>query len=624
MSPHKHERTSDFRDWIITAFGVLLLLITASATLIGAPTLPEPVSRTVMVGGSNSVVTFPTNFWAANQDRVLVYYTNVIDAPVGGTGDMLAANNLSDVDDAPTARTNLGTDNATNLTTGYIPPGRYATNTVSPWALMATNSPSAGKVYGFDSGITGGWYTPSISLTANVTGILPKANGGVGIDLTATGGAGHVLQQGSSGGTITVGSLSFADIASKPTTLSGYGITDAVPSSRTITATSPLTIGGGSSADLSANRTIALGTVSIANGGTGATTQQTALNNLMPGSPVTGDLSMYNGSNWVRFARGSDGQVLGSTSTTISWTTPTTSIDPLTMGCRISASTDPVPATDQVGAGTLYLVPAAKPTSYAGGSGAGRIALYSGGGWVIRTVSASGTTNLTLSLTASRNFDVFAYDNSGTVAIEVAQWDTTGGAGGTDSQTRVSVSLTWQDGVLVKNGDATRRFLGTIRSSGTNTVEDSTSRSYVWNTDNQVEKVLRATDTTDNWDYTVATYREANGSSTVGTSRVEYIDGLGRGLVRARVHSIVYNASSLTTVASGIGIDSSSTNSAQLYGGFVSSNGAVVPADYSGYPGLGLHSIRRLEISNAVGTTNWRGDSGSTIHQTGMHVYIMR
>jgi len=53
-----------------------------------------------------------------------------------------------------------------------------------------------------------------------------------------------------------------------------------------------------------------LATVPILFGGTGATTQQTALNNLMPTTPATGDIVKYDGANWVRLARGSANQIL--------------------------------------------------------------------------------------------------------------------------------------------------------------------------------------------------------------------------------------------------------------------------------------------------------------------------
>jgi len=74
-------------------------------------------------------------------------------------------------------------------------------------------------------------------------------------------------------------SVAWSKITGAPTTLAGFGITDGVPSSRTITVTAPILIDGGSSANLSANRTIsisnastsALGAIKLAQdlGGTG-------------------------------------------------------------------------------------------------------------------------------------------------------------------------------------------------------------------------------------------------------------------------------------------------------------------------------------------------------------------
>ncbi len=65
------------------------------------------------------------------------------------------------------------------------------------------------------------------SATEITSGLLALARGGTHVDLSATGGAGQVLKQSSVGADITVGTLAFSDVASKPTTLAGYGISDA-------------------------------------------------------------------------------------------------------------------------------------------------------------------------------------------------------------------------------------------------------------------------------------------------------------------------------------------------------------------------------------------------------------
>jgi hypothetical protein len=56
---------------------------------------------------------------------------------------------------------------------------------------------------------------------------------------------------------------------------------------------------------------VELATVTIPYGGTGATTQQGAVNAIL-GFPsiASGDIAYYNGTNWVRLAKGSDTQVL--------------------------------------------------------------------------------------------------------------------------------------------------------------------------------------------------------------------------------------------------------------------------------------------------------------------------
>src|SRR5690606_14274833 len=58
--------------------------------------------------------------------------------------------------------------------------------------------------------------------------------------------------------------------------------------------------------------------LTVANGGTGATTQQGAINNLS-GLTTQGDLLYHNGTNTTRLARGTSGQCLTSDGSTIVW-----------------------------------------------------------------------------------------------------------------------------------------------------------------------------------------------------------------------------------------------------------------------------------------------------------------
>lgn len=83
------------------------------------------------------------------------------------------------------------------------------------------------------------------------------------------------------------------DLGGTPDVPTVPGLTGKAASSLLITATSPVRIDGGASADLSANRTLSLSTVPVSKGGTGATFKAGAFANLSPiaayGDLIAGD-----------------------------------------------------------------------------------------------------------------------------------------------------------------------------------------------------------------------------------------------------------------------------------------------------------------------------------------------
>lgn len=161
---------------------------------------------------------------------------------------------------------------------------------------------------------------------------------------------------------------------------------------------------------------------------------------------------------------------------------------------RLSLTTGvPVTTSDVTGAGTLYAVP------FTGDS----IALYTGSAWVVRTSSQF---SLALTLTAAKPYDVFCYDNAGVPTLEVLVW--------TNDTTRAT-ALVYQNGVLVKSGATTRRYLGSLYSSGANTTEDSFVKRYLWNYYNRVVKQGRNKFSTDRTT-TSTTFVEINSEIRVG------------------------------------------------------------------------------------------------------------
>lgn len=163
----------------------------------------------------------------------------------------------------------------------------------------------------------------------------------------------------------------------------------------------------------------------------------------------------------------------------------------------------PVSTTDQTAKTTLYFTP------YKGN----RISLYDGSSaWTTLTFI-----ELSLSLsgyTADKNYDIWAYNNSGSVALDSTVW--------TDDTTRAT-ALALQEGVYVKSGTTTRRYLGTIRiTATTGQCEDSTTNRYVWNYYNQLLRNLNSDGYTSHT-YAGTTLRYWNNDTT---KKVSFVIGV--------------------------------------------------------------------------------------------------
>ncbi len=262
----------------------------------------------------------------------------------------------------------------------------------------------------------------------------------------------------------------------------------------------------------------------------------------------------------------------------------------------------PVTTSGVAAATTLYFTP------YRGA----RVALYNGSTWVLSTLTER---SLALgALSANTNYDIFLYDNAGALTLEAVAW--------TNDTTRAT-ALALQDGVYVKSGATERRYLGTIRTTGTaGQCEDSVARRFVWNCYNRVGRTLYAADSTAQWTYTSTAWRPSNNNTTDGVGRFALVLGLSEGVVRAEHMSIAGGSSGSGSIypAAGIGLDATTTNHAQLWIGRGGDNYASPHvALYVGYPSAGYHYFQRLEKasnSNAL----FYGTQGPS--QTGMFGYI--
>lgn len=455
------------------------------------------------------------------------------------------------------------------------------------------------------------------------------------------------------------------------------------------------------------NRTLSLlSGLSVASGGDITLTPQAGTNVTLPTSGTlygtqSGSITSAQLATSVTDETGSGALVFGTTPTLTapvfaasSGVLATTLLSGVCEG-RLSLTTAvPVTTADVSGATTIYFTP------YKGD----RVAIYNGTVWKLYSFSevslALGT------IVAFQGYDVFIYDNAGTLTLETAEWKnasvtmtiaspcvvtwtghglvtgntivfTTTGAlptglsvntkywvtridnntfnlstttanlvagtfintSGTQSGTHTGhqpharqTAIDLQNGVYVKNGATTRRYLGSFYTTATTTTEDSGGvdttqvggKRFVWNYYNRVNRFMRVIDTTDNWTYTTDAWRIANGLSA-GSNCVEFFVGVIEDAVQAFVSGSINLAGNAVAAKSGIGLNSANVPSGLRNAGF---NGGVLSANqpmsasYRGFSALGYNYLAWLE-RGADSTSNFRGDSVADGRQSGLDANIL-
>jgi hypothetical protein len=238
----------------------------------------------------------------------------------------------------------------------------------------------------------------------------------------------------------------------------------------------------------------------------------------------------------------------------------------------------PVTTADVTGVATLYFTP------YKGS----KVGLYDGSSaWTVYDF-----TELSLDIsgyTASKPYDIWVYDNSGTPTLDSTVW--------TDATTRAT-ALTTQDGVYVKTGATTRRYLGTIyiNSSGGQT-DDALLTRFVWNYYNRKLRPLIVKEATSH-SYTTASYRSWNNNAAV---RLQFVRGVSEDAVQINNIGAMEGA---TIVSVGYDVTNASMDTSLenwwdpngLYGRF----GTFL----NHYPVAGFHFYQSIETGSGTATQN--------------------
>ena len=287
-------------------------------------------------------------------------------------------------------------------------------------------------------------------------------------------------------------------------------------------------------------------------------------------------------------------------------------------GGRLTLTTAvPVTTGDVTGATTIYYTPYVNDV----------VSIYNGTQFIPTTFTelSQATTDNTKSTTAvanNSNYDLFVWNDSGTIrCTRGPAWssDTARGTGAGTTELELVKGI-YLNKVAITNGPGANRgtYVGTVRSNGSAQINDSVLLRMVWNAYNRRPRPMSVVDTTDNWNYTTLTWRQARATAT---NQLAFVRGLNEDEVLA-VARAAYSNSSLAVIGSaGIGLDSTSANSAQTFQSataYAANNLAPASAEYRGFPGLGYHYLAWLEISQATGTGTFYGDAGTTLLQSGL------
>ena len=262
----------------------------------------------------------------------------------------------------------------------------------------------------------------------------------------------------------------------------------------------------------------------------------------------------------------------------------------------------PVTSSDVTAATTVYFTP------FKGSI----VTLYDGTSWKPYTF-----TELSVAVpgTTSTNYDVYIYNNSGTLTLEAVAW--------TDNTTRAT-ALVVQNGVYVKTGSTGNRYLGTFRTTGVSgQTEDSVAKRFLWNYQHRVLRDMIAVETTDTWAYTTDTLRQANGATA---NKLDFVIGVSEDMVYGEVRAIAANTIAGTRLAVGVGLSSDAVDSSVIRHESVSAvadSRFMLSAIFHQYVGAGYRFLVWLERSAAAGTSTWYGDNGGTTLKSGIFGHIL-
>jgi hypothetical protein len=230
-------------------------------------------------------------------------------------------------------------------------------------------------------------------------------------------------------------------------------------------------------------------------------------------------------------------------------------------------------------------------------------ALYYDGAWKLYNHTGAGL-DLTTAVSggpvvAGNDYAVFGYWTGSAMAIEI---------------TTLVDNLGYQDGVKVKNGDPTRRYLGAFRASASGKSLDIPKARLLYNEYNKLERKLLVRETTPVWTLsgdTPGIWRPANNNAN---NRVQVMHG---GFVRVSLRCVGMSQANVSAIFRRVGIGKNSSTSNHATEHSIATPGDVVFSiahleDMFTGP-LGAVSYYWVEAVDGPGSSIWIGQNRSEL-----------
>lgn len=296
-----------------------------------------------------------------------------------------------------------------------------------------------------------------------------------------------------------------------------------------------------------------------------------------------------NGANWQEVTRSPAGSSSGAVAL-------------LRPGGRLTlTSGTPVLTSPVTGATTLYYTP------YLGNS----LPLYNGSSFDELTFAEL---SIAVPATTDTMYDVFAYNNSGTAALELLAWS---------NLTTRATGLQRLNGWLCKSGALTRLYLGSFSTgSSSGQTQMSDLNPWLYNYYNRVDRVMAAREATASWSYSTGAYRQANGSTSNQVSPVVGVSEDAISLL-VRGNALIGTIDPTALIYVSIGIDSTTAAATGVVGQMGANATYSAPmASLTKLPDIGRRAYVWLEYGPGS-TTTWYGANPASQVQSGITATLL-